>query len=334
MKKINTVLLFSLVFAMILSACSTGANQSGTANQSTVKPTAGNDTASSNKKVVIGAALPDFSDKWLSYLQDGMKKYQGTQKDIEVTYVDAQNDANKQLAQIENFIAQKVSAIAIVPVDTVSVVDMVNRANKANIPIIVVNRQYDGVDKATAYVGSESLKAGLLETEEVAKILGGKGNIAIMNGQMGHEAQIKRTEGTKQIVGKNTGMKIVLEGTGAWDRAKGMALMENWLNSGQKIDAIVANNDEMAIGAIMAAEAAGKSKDIVFAGVDATPDALEFVKSGKLQVTVFQNAAGQGQGALETAVKAAKGEKVEKFVYIPYELVTKDNVEDYIKKWK
>jgi inositol transport system substrate-binding protein len=332
MKKLSLVLLFCLVFGVI-SACSSASNQTSSGNQSTDKPSGGNDAAT-GKKIVIGTALPDFSDKWLSYLQDGMKKYQDTQKDLEVTYVDAQNDANKQLSQVENFISQKVSAIAIVPVDTVSIVDMVDRANKANIPIIVVNRQYDSVDKATAYVGSESLKAGLLETEEVAKLLGGKGNIGIMNGQMGQEAQIKRTEGTKQVVSKNPDMKVVLEGTGSWDRAKGMALMENWLNSGQKINAIVSNNDEMAIGAIMAAEAAGKSKDIVFAGVDATPDALEFVKSGKLQVTVFQNAAGQGQGALETAIKAAKGEKVEKFVYIPYELVTKDNVEEYIKKWK
>ncbi len=284
------------------------------------------------KKIVIGAALPDFSDKWLSYLQDGMKKYQATQKDVEVTYVDAQNDANKQLAQVENFISQKVNAIAIVPVDTVSIVDMVDRANKANIPIVVVNRSYDGVDKATSYVGSESITAGIMEMEEVAKLLNNKGNIGIMTGQSGQEAQIKRTEGNKQIISKNPEMKLVLEGTGSWDRAKGMALMENWLNSGQKIDAVVSNNDEMAIGAIMAAEAAGKAKDIVFAGVDATPDALEFVKSGKLHVTVFQNADGQGRGALETAIKAAKGEKVEKNVYIPYELVTKANVEEYIKK--
>lgn len=327
--KMKTYLFLSFVcLALIFSGCASGGASGPQADSG--QPNA----ASGDKEVTIGVALPDFSDKWLSYLQDGMKKYAETEKDVQVTYVDAQNDANKQLSQIENFIAQKVDAIAIVPVDTVSAVDMVDRANKANIPIIVVNRQYDGVDKATSYVGSESLKSGIIQMEEVAKLLGGKGNIAIMNGQMGHEAQIKRTEGNKQIIAQHPDMKIVLEGTGAFDRAKGMALMENWLNSGQHIDAVVANNDEMAIGAIMAAEAAGKADQILFAGIDATPDALEFVKSGKLKVTVFQNAEGQGRSALETAIKAARGEQVEKLVYIPYELVTTDNVDEYIEKWK
>ncbi|BDG47532.1 sugar ABC transporter substrate-binding protein [Parageobacillus sp. KH3-4] len=319
-KWISFTLLLLLSFAMLVG-CS--------GKQETV-------TTSGDKsgKIVIGAALPDFDDKWLSYLQDGMKEYEKTQKDVEVVYVDAMNDASKQLSQVENFIQQKVDAIVLIPVDTVSAPEMVDRANQANIPIVVVNRIFDGVDKATAYVGSESIKAGIMQMEEVAKILGGKGNIAIINGQMGHEAQIKRTEGNKQVIKKYPDMKVVLEGTAEWDRAKAMSLMENWLQSGKKIDAVVANNDEMAIGAIMALEDAGKLNDVVVAGVDATPDALEYVKKGKLKVTVFQNAKGQGQLGLEVAIKAAKGEKVEKFNWIPYELVTKDNVEEYIKKWK
>lgn len=296
--------------------------------------TAQQGTSGKKDKIVIGAALPDFDDKWLSYLQDGMKQYEKTQENVEVIYVDAMNDASKQLSQVENFIQQKVDAIVLIPVDTTSAPNLVEKANQANLPIVVVNRQYDGVEAATAYVGSESIKAGLMEMEEVAKLLGGKGNIAIMNGQMGHEAQIKRTEGNKQVIEKYPDMRVVLEGTGEWDRAKGMALMENWLQSGKKIDAVVSNNDEMAIGAIMALEAAGKLKDVVVAGVDATPDALEYVKAGKLQVTVFQNATGQGQGGLEVAIKAAKGEKVEKFNWIPYELVTRENVDEYVKKWQ
>ncbi len=331
-KRIGLFLIFLLI-TVFAAGC--GGQQAATQPpQQTQTGAETQGTAAKKDKITIGAALPDFDDKWLSYLQDGMKEYQKTLPNVDVIYVDAMNDANKQLSQVENFINQKVDAIVIVPVDTVSAPNMVDKANAAKIPIVVVNRQYEGVEKATAYVGSESLKAGIMEMEEVAKILNGKGNIAIMNGQMGHEAQIKRTEGNKQIIEKNPDMKVVLEGTGEWDRAKGMTLMENWLQSGQTINAVVSNNDEMAIGAIMALEAAGKLKDVVVAGVDATPDALEYVKSGKLKVTVFQDARGQGKGGLETAVKAAKGEKVEKFVWIPYELVTKDNVEEYIKKWQ
>ncbi|MBO8163519.1 MAG: sugar ABC transporter substrate-binding protein [Brevibacillus sp.] len=323
------------VFLAALLVVGCGETQTGSpSNTGTQAGSENQDSSGNSDKIVIGAALPDFDDKWLSYLQDGMKAYEQTQENVEVIYVDAMNDASKQLSQIENFIQQQVDAIVLVPVDTTSAPNMVEKANSANVPIVVVNRQYEGVENATAYVGSESIKAGIMQMEEVAKLLDGKGNVAIMNGQMGHEAQIKRTEGNKQIIDKYADMKVVLEGTGEWDRAKGMALMENWLQSGQHIDAVVSNNDEMAIGAIMALEAAGKLNDVIVAGVDATPDALEYVKAGKLQVTVFQNATGQGQGGLETAIRAAKGEQVEKFNWIPYELVTKENVEEYIKKWQ
>lgn len=117
--------------------------------------------------------------------------------------------------------------------------------------------------------------------EEVEKLLNGKGNIAIMDGQMGHEAQIKRTEGNKQIISKHPDMKVVLENTAEWNREKGLNLMVNWLQSGKKIDAVVANNDEMAIGAIMALKEKGKLKDVLVAGVDATPAALKLVKALK-----------------------------------------------------
>ncbi|PLR80020.1 rhizopine-binding protein [Bacillus canaveralius] len=314
----------SLILMLMLSVFLAGCGQEA----------ASKDGSSKDGKIVIGAALPDFDDKWLSYLQDGMKEYASSQKDVEVIYVDAMNDANKQLSQVENFISQDVDAIMMIPVDTVSAPNIVDRANSEDIPIVIVNRQYEEVDAATAYVGSDSLKAGTMQMEEVAKLLGGKGNVAIMDGVMGHDAQIKRTQGNKDVVEKNKDMKIVLNGTAEFDRAKGMTLAENWLQSGKEINAIVSNNDEMAIGAIMALEDAGKLEDVVVAGIDATPDALDFVKSGKLKVTVFQDARGQGKGGLETAIKAAKGEKVEKFNWIPYELVTEDNVDEYIKKWE
>jgi inositol transport system substrate-binding protein len=321
LKRFLSIAILFTVLLIALSGCSTEAETSSSGSNS-------------DGNLVIGASLPDFDDKWLSYLQDGMKEYEATLENTKVIYTDAMNDAAKQLSQVENFISQQVDAIFIIPVDTVSAKIMLEKANDAGIPIIVVNREFEGVEEATAYVGSDSLEAGTIQMEAVAESLGGKGNIGIMNGIMGHDSQIQRTEGNKQIIEENPDMSVVLEGTGEYDRAKGMALMENWLNSGKEIDAIVANNDEMAIGAIMAAEADGKLDDIVIAGIDATPDALEYVKSGQLAVTVFQDAKGQGKGGLEAAYKAAKGEELEKRIMIPYELVTQENVDDYIKKWE
>ncbi|MUG69284.1 substrate-binding domain-containing protein [Paenibacillus validus] len=330
MKRSMVLLLSCLLFVtLIFSGCS-----GGTAGPSSQNQPAGNASSDKGKKIVVGVSIPDFSAMFFTYLLAGAKKYAESQTDVNVIYNDAQNDANKQVSQVETFIAQKVNAIVIIPVDTVSAPTIVEKANQANIPIIIVNRTFDGIDKATAYVGGSSIQSGTIEMEQVAKLLNGKGNIAIMDGTMGAEAQIKRTEGNMQVITKYPDMKVVLQGSGDFDRAKGMSLMENWLNSGKPIDAVVANNDEMAIGAINAIKAAGKMKDILVAGIDATPDALEFIKSGELKVTVFQDAYGQGAGGLEAAIKAAKGEHVEHDNFIPYQLVTKENVEEYVKKWK
>ncbi len=338
-KKSMLVLLSLIVLAMIFSACgaksSTGADKDG-GDQATAAPqaTKAADTAA-DKKITIGVSMPTFDDKWLSYLLGAMKDFGDSHKgEMNAVYVDAQNDANKQLSQIENFISQKVDAIAIVPVDTVSIQHIVDQANKANIPIVIVNRTFDGVDKASAYVGGNSIQSGILEMTQAGEVLNGKGDIAVMEGQEGQEAQIQRTAGYKKMIKeKYPDIKIVLDQTASWDRAKGLTLMENWLNSGKHIDAVVSNNDEMAIGAIMALKAANKLDQVKVFGIDGTPVGLSFVKSGEMQATVFQDAMGQGEGGMEAAYKLAKGETVEKTNFIDFVLVTKDNVDEIQKKW-
>lgn len=167
---------------------------------------------------------------------------------------------------------------------------------------------------------------------QMAKLLGGKGNIAVLEGQMGHEPQIRRQQGIMNILKKYPNIKIVADMPADWYRDKGMAVMENWLQSGLKIDAVVAHNDEMAIGALKAAEDAGVR--LFIAGIDATPEALDFVRQGKLAFTVFQDAKGQGKGAIETAVQVVNGKKVSKEVIIPFELVFKEKADEYEAKYK
>lgn len=287
-----------------------------------------------SEKIVIGASMPDFEDKWQTYLIDSIKKYDEQHEDVEVIFSDAKNDSSKQISQVENFITQSVDAILLIVVDPQSAAPIVKIANDADTPIIAVNRYFNEVDKATAYVGSESIQAGEIQMEEVSKRLKNKGNIAIMKGVLGYEPQVKRTEGNMNIINKYDDIKLVTEGVGKWERAQAMQVVENWLQAGKKIDAIVCNNDEMAIGALKAVKAEGKLNQIIVAGVDATPDALEYIKSGELSVSVYQDARGQGNKAIETAIKAARGEKVDKLNYIPFQLVTKENVEEYIAKWK
>ncbi|WP_026691959.1 sugar ABC transporter substrate-binding protein [Peribacillus kribbensis] len=287
--------------------------------------------------IVIGAAMPVFDDKWLSYLYDGINQYDKAHKNVEVKMVDAKNDSSKQMSQVDTFITQGVDAIIINPVDTDAVEPMVNAANDANIPVIIVNRMPSKkvMKKIYAYVGSESLEAGTIQMKKVAELLGGKGDIGLMNGTLGQESVVKRTQGNKDVVKENPGMKIVREASADYQRSTGMTLMENWIQSGKHFDAIVANNDEMAIGAISALDEAGKRGNIIVAGIDGTIDALKYVKDGKLNVTAFQDANGQGKGAIEAAIDAVKGKKLKnKFINIPFQLVTKDNVDEFIKKWQ
>ncbi|BAB07620.1 sugar ABC transporter substrate-binding protein [Halalkalibacterium halodurans] len=322
-KKVAVALIIYCLSFLLVGCASDSDEQMGTESVN---------KAGDDGKMVIGFAHPDFNDMFLGFLLAGVQAYEAEQTNVEVVYVDAENDSDGQIAQVEDLIAQGVDAIMAIPVDLIATEFIVDRAQQAGVPVVLINR--DSVEREDAYVGSDSLQAGTIQMEEVAAVLKGKGKIAIMNGQMGHTAQINRTLGNKQVVDQYPGMEVVIEGTGGWSREKGKELMESWIESGQTFDAVVANNDEMAIGAIMAAEEAGIVDELVFAGIDGTPDALDYMSKGKLTISVFQDAKGQGQTGLEQAIKLAKGESAEKMTNIPYETITKRNVDEYKKKWQ
>ncbi len=146
---------------------------------------------------------------------------------------------------------------------------------------------------------------------------------------------MQRTQDIKDVIATPdcSFIKIVEEQTANWNRAQGQDLMTNWISKGVKFDAVIANNDEMAIGAIQALKASGVDRaSYVIGGVDATQDALIAMQAGDLDVTIFQDAFGQGQGSIDTALKIKKGEKVEKKVYIPFQLVTPANIGDFLNK--
>jgi inositol transport system substrate-binding protein len=154
-----------------------------------------------------------------------------------------------------------------------------------------------------------------------------------MLGELSNAATIVRTEGIEKVVAQHPEMKIVAKGTANWQRTEAIDLMNNWLVGGTKIDAVAANNDEMAVGAILALQQAGMDpKKLVIGGIDATRDGLTEMEKGNLKVTVFQDAIGQGGGAVEAAVKLAKGEKIDSFVWIPFEPVTPQNYKEYLNR--
>ena len=284
----------------------------------------------------IGVTMAN-TDTFLTVLQKGIEKAAkdaGQPVQVEI----AENDVSKQLSQVQNFIAAKVDAIIVNAVDTSATTPMTKLANDAGIPIVYVNRQPIDVDKLGpkgAFVASNEADSGTLETKEVCRLLGGKGDILVMVGDLGNQAAVQRTKDIHEVIATDAckGMKIIDEQTAVWDPVKAQDLMTNWIAAGKKPAAGIANNDNMAIGAINAMKAAGwNMKDVVVGGVDATQEALAAMKAGDLDVTVFQDAAGQGKGAVDTAIKLVKGEKVDAKVYIPFQLVTPANMADYMSK--
>jgi ABC-type sugar transport system substrate-binding protein len=282
----------------------------------------------------IGVTLSAFEHQFLVKIRQAMEE-KAKEMGVQLQFVEAQGDIGKQLNQIQNFITQKMDAIIVNPVDTTATPQMTKLITEANIPLVYVNLQpaEETLPKGAAYVGSPEVTSGKLQGEAVAKLLNNKGNVVIMMGELATQAAVLRTEGVEKVVAQHPEMKIVGKQTGNWRRNEAIDLMNNWLVAGTKIDAVVANNDEMAIGAILALQQAGKDpKKVVVAGIDATADALAEMEKGNLDVTVFQDANGQGKGSVETAVKLIKGEKVESFVWIPFELVTQENYKEYLKK--
>ncbi|OBZ95767.1 rhizopine-binding protein [Pararhizobium polonicum] len=286
----------------------------------------------------VGVSMALFDDNFLTVLRNGMQDYAKTLDGVTLQVEDAQNDVAKQQSQIQNFIAAGVDAIIVNPVDTDATAAMSKIAADAGIALVYVNREPVNVDtlpEKQAFVASNELESGTLQTQEICNLLGGKGKAVVMMGELSNQAARMRTKDIHDVLATDAckGITIVEEQTANWSRTQGADLVTNWLSAGTEFDAVIANNDEMAIGAIQALKAAGKPMDkVVIGGIDATQDALAAMAAGDLDVTVFQNAAGQGKGSLDAALKLAKGEAVDKKVYIPFELVTPANLKDYQAK--
>lgn len=284
----------------------------------------------------IGLAMSSL-DTFLTILKNGTLDA-GKKVGATIQVEDAGNDVGKQLSQIQNMIAQKYDAIIVNPVDTDATPKMTKMVTEAGIPLIYVNRKpvdFAKLPAGVAFVASDEKVSGTLETQEVCRLLKGKGDILVLMGDLSNEAARTRTKDIEEVIATKecAGMKIVDKREGSWDRTKAQDITTNWLSSGIKFDAIIANNDEMAIGAINALKAAKKwTPASIVAGIDATPDALASMKAGDLKVTVFQNAAGQGSGAVDAALKLIKKQPVERFVNIPFELVTPANLSKYAGK--
>ncbi|RVP21984.1 substrate-binding domain-containing protein [Sinorhizobium meliloti] len=283
----------------------------------------------------VGITIARSDSAFLTILRNGMQDQAAKLDGVTVQVEDAQNDTSRQLDQVQNFVSSGVDAIIVVAVDGDSTPALTKMATDAGIPIVYANHPPADVDKlpeTAAFVGSNEIDSGTLETKEVCRLLGGKGAAYVLMGPLNNHSSLTRTKDIHDVIATDEckSMSVIEEQSANWDRLEAANIMTNWLSTGREFNAIIANNDEMAIGAIQAMKAAGVDMSkVVVGGIDATPDGLAAMAAGDLDVTVFQNAIAQGAAAMDAAVALSRDQKTARQIWVPFELVTPENMKDY-----
>lgn len=290
---------------------------------------------SSMKKITIGISMQGLSAPYVQAVADNMEKLlAGMTKDVDAIILDGQENAEKQLSHVENFISRRMDAIILNPISFDGCVPAVEAAVKAGIPIITLITRVRNQDKCAAFVGSNHYESGVIEATMLAKALNGKGDIVVLEGVIGIDSQLERWKGYQDTLAKYPEIKIVAFQTASWIRNEAYSLVQNWIENGKHFDAVLSENDNMAMGAVKAINEAGLTGKIMVFGIDGDPDALMAVSDGRLNGTVFQDARAQAQQAVECAIKLAKKQSVNKEYVIPFKEVTKDNAQEYIDRLK
>ncbi len=283
-------------------------------------------------KVTFGVTIQSFDDVFMQTVLDAVKQ-EAKNQGVKVVVADAKSDTVEQLKIVDNFITSGVDAIIVHPINQDIARTITKKAVEAGTPLVYLNRRPNDEDipagKKVAAVASPEEKAGAMQAEFIAKKLGGKGRIAILLGGIGSGPQIGRTKGVKDYLKKYKDIKIVKEQTANWQRPEALSVVENWLASGSNLDAILANNDEMAIGAAKALLEKGVKSKVLLTGVDASADGIAALEAGDIDLTVFQNGKAQGAGSIQVALKMVNGESFKQDVQIPFEKVTKENASKY-----
>ncbi|MER5861643.1 MULTISPECIES: ABC transporter permease/substrate-binding protein [Streptomyces] len=271
----------------------------------------------------MGLSLSTLNNPFFVQIRTGAQA-EAKKLGVDLTVTDAQNDASQQANQLQNFTTAGQGAIIVNPVDSDAASNSVKAADKARIPVIAVDR---GVNKASvdALVASDNVAGGELAAKTLAEKLGGKGRIVVLQGQAGTSAARERAAGFARGLKAYPGIQVVAQQPADFDRTKGLDVMSNLLQAHPDVQGVIAANDEMALGAIKAlGSKAGRSVQVV--GFDGTPDGLKAVKDGTLYASVAQQPTQLGRIAVDNALRAVQGKKVEPTVKVPVKVVTKDNV--------
>ncbi|NKK63570.1 substrate-binding domain-containing protein [Rhizobium leguminosarum bv. viciae] len=294
-------------------------------------------TISAAHAQTIGVSMSDL-DKFRTALLNGVVSHGQTISGLKLVTESAKGDNELQKKQVQQFVADKVDAIIVAVSDGDLGPQMSKIAADAGIPLIYINNVPSNLmdlPDNQVVVASNEKESGTLETKQVCTLLKGKGRVVVLMGEPFHAAARARTQDISDVIATPDckGLQIVERQAAYWSSDYAYQQMQEWLSAGVKFDAVIANNDEMALGAIRAMKKNNiPMKDVVVAGVDATDDALAAMVAGDLDVTILQSAVGQGAAAVDAAVKLIRKEKVPRENNVPFELVTPENIATYLPK--
>lgn len=329
MKKLINILLVSGVIMGLIGGCSgnEGTSSNNSTQDNTTNTQSEEETAKDEKFVVGYTNLAD-TDVFCMTRENALKDLVKDDESLDLRFTDANSDISKQLDQIDNFIAQKVDAIIIVPVDYDGIVPGVESANEAGIPVIALGIESNGGDYC--FIGSTNFDAGKMQGEYMAENLPENAQILYLEGQSGLYHSKERKEGFLEVLNDKRPDVTVLDSLdGKYVRDEAMRITEDWIQSYQKFDAIVAANDQMALGAIEALKVAGRLDGVMIAGVDGVPEALDAIENHEMALSVFQNGLAQGENAAKVLKELQKGNPLPDDIIIPFEAITSDNVLEY-----
>ena len=289
--------------------------------------------AEEGKTYKIGFSQRNASDQFPKLVQNAIEARAAEYPEVELVISDAQGDVNTQVGQIESLVAAGCDLIIMIPQDTYGLNSVVEETTERGIPVVIVNGNVS-TEAYTSRVASNDYDAGCMQGEFLMQQFGTETavNYVEIYGVMGSDTQWLRKSGVEDTwCSKNPNAVLLADQTANWTREEGMALAEDWIQRFPELNLIISQNDDMALGALAAVQAAGLQDQIMVVGGDAIEDALLSIKNGGLACTVFQTAEGQGAGAVDQAMKILRGEDFERDFMIPFELVTAENVDNYLK---
>jgi len=287
---------------------------------------------SAGRTLEITVVTKALDSEWWQRVKAGAEEAAKANPGVHLAVLAPEREVNidQQVSILEDQITRRVSALAVAPTGTAELLPVLDRAHAAGIPVIIFDTDINWPSKPT-YVGSDNHRAGHIAGEYIVKLLSGQGKVAMIRGILGVPTHEDRVAGFREAIGDAPGIDCVAVQPANSERALAMSVMENLLTRYPDLRAVFAGNDQMALGAAEAVAARNLTGKIAVIGIDATYEAVRAVQAGRLAADVAMYPELLGRRAVETALKAARGEPIEKRVDVGETLVTKDNAAQFLR---